>query len=204
MKHKEGTESFDKKHSLDQSKEEAELSKLMRLSQEGDSESYRLLLTKVKLMLSKYIAHSFARLGLKTSGSQEDVLQEILLGLHLKRNTYDPAQFFLPWVYAIARYKVIDHLRKNKVMMRSSVSLDDELENVEQLMTLEDVKSEIDVEKLCECLPAKQRDVLKMVKIEGLSVEETSRKTGFSASDVKVTVHRAIKTLQQKVKESEI
>jgi RNA polymerase sigma-70 factor (ECF subfamily) len=184
---------------LDHSQDEKELSQLMRSSQSGDVESYRVLLTRIRTMLQRYTENSFARFGLGASGGQEDVLQDILLAIHLKRHTYDPEQFFLPWLYAVARYKVIDHLRKNKVGLRSTVSLDDELENVETLMPLE-MGADLDIETLCESLPEKQRVVLKLVKIEGLSIDEASKRTGFSSSDIKVTVHRAIKSLQNSVK----
>jgi RNA polymerase sigma-70 factor (ECF subfamily) len=187
------------KPGLDHSQDEIELSQLMRNSQSGDVESYRRLLIRIRAMLQKYIENSFARLGLGASGGQEDVLQDILLAIHLKRHTYDPKQFFLPWLYAVARYKVIDHLRKNKVGLRATVSLDDELENIETLMPL-DIGADLDIEILLESLPEKQRTVLKLVKIEGLSVEEASKRTGFSSSDIKVTVHRAIKSLQNGVK----
>lgn len=183
---------------LEQSQDEAELSQLMRSSQTGDANSYRQLLTRIRGMLAKYIENSFSRFGMTTGSGQEDVLQEVLLAIHVKRHTYDSEQFFLPWMYAIARYKLIDHLRKNKV--KSTLSLDDELENIESLMVIENT-AEVDIEKLLTALPEKQRVVLELVKLQGLSIEEASRKTGFSASDIKVTVHRAIKTLQEKVKE---
>jgi RNA polymerase sigma-70 factor (ECF subfamily) len=189
------------KSSLDQSKDEAELSQMMRSSQGGDSESYHRLLTRIRDMLLKYVENSFVRFGLGGKGGQEDVLQEILLAVHMKRHTYDPEQFFLPWMYAVARYKVIDFLRKHKVSLRSTISLDDELENVENLMVFES-SVELDIEALCETLPEKQKNVLKLVKLEGLSVEEAAKRTGYSASDIKVTVHRAIKALQEKVSEA--
>lgn len=149
-------------------------------------------------MLAKYIENSFSRFGMATGNGQEDVLQEILLAIHVKRHTYDPRQFFLPWMYAIARYKLIDYLRKNKV--RAVESLDDELENIESLMAIDNT-AEADIESLLAGLPEKQRVILELVKLQGLSVEEAAKKTGYSASDIKVTVHRAIKTLQEKVKE---
>ncbi len=190
------------KTSLDRSRDELELSQLMRNSQGGDGESYRRLLIRIRAMLLKYVENSFARFGLASGGGQEDVLQDALLAVHLKRHTYDPQQFFLPWLYAIARYKLIDYLRKNKVSLKSTVSLDslaDELENIEALSNL-DVTSQLDLEVLCESLPEKQKKLLKLVKLEGLSVEETARRTGFSKSDIKVSIHRAIKFLKDKVK----
>lgn len=151
-------------------------------------------------MLASYIQNAFLRFRLGAESGQEDVLQEVLLAVHVKRHTYDSKQFFLPWLYAIARYKLIDYLRKNKV--RSEVPLEDdlnsELENVEAMMPL-DSHADVDIEALCEFLPEKQKTVLKLVKLEGLSVEEAAQRTGYSPSDIKVTVHRAMKSLQEKV-----
>ena len=99
---------------LEHSAEEAEFSQLMRKSQDGDSASYIILLQKVQIVVKHFVENSFARLGLRNFGGQEDVIQEILMAIHHKRATYDGTQFFLPWMYAIARYKIIDYLRKNK------------------------------------------------------------------------------------------
>ncbi|MBS1970448.1 MAG: sigma-70 family RNA polymerase sigma factor [Bdellovibrionales bacterium] len=185
--------------SLKQSQDEAELSRLMRSSQKGDAGDYRQLLLRIRSMLAKYIDNAFARFGFGTGSSQEDVLQEVLLAIHVKRHTYDPEQFFLPWMYAIARYKIIDYIRKNKAFS-SALDIEEELEHIESMASL-DLTAEVDLEKLLEILSDKQRNVLKLVKLEGLSVEEAADKTGYTVSDVKVTIHRAMKTLQEKVKE---
>nr|WP_168196444.1 sigma-70 family RNA polymerase sigma factor [Bdellovibrio sp. NC01] len=173
-----------------------ELSKLMSKAQAGDGASYKQALTLMSGLLSKYLRNSLRRFKLPLENS-EDLVQEVLLAIHQKRETYNSEQFFLPWMYAIARHKMIDYLRRAKVQ-RSMVSLEDELENIEALMTLESDHS-LDAEKLLALLSPKQREVLQMVKIEGLSIDEVAKKTGYSASDVKVTVHRAIKSLKDQV-----
>ena len=189
------------KGNLVQDRDEQELSKLMVAAQRGDSLSYSRLLNRVRDILTKYIRNSFRRIRIHGDEAVEDVLQEVLLAIHQKRETYNPEQFFLPWMYAIARYKAIDYLRRSKVSLRSTVSLDDEMENVEALMSLES-DNHLDTEALISQLPEKQKEVLQLVKIEGLSMEEAAKKTGYSVSNVKVTVHRAIKSLQEKVKEA--
>ena len=86
-------------------------------------------------------------------------------------------------------------------IVECSVSIDDELENIEVVMTNE-ISSELDVISLCDSLPSKQKEIIRLVKIEGLSISETAAKTGYSASDIKISVHRALKTLKQKIKDS--
>ncbi len=185
---------------LDQSEDEIELSILMRKSIDGDSESYRQLLQRVKELMVPFVSNTLTKFGLGSQGGQDDVLQEILMGIHLKRATFDSKQFFLPWMYAIARYKTIDYLRRNKASFRS-VSIEETYEEFEQTQSTE-MEIGFDVEALCDQLPAKQREVLLLVKVEGLSINEAALKTGFSASDIKVTIHRAIKELKKKLKDS--
>lgn len=185
---------------LDQSEDELALSILMRKSIDGDAESYRQLLQKVKELMVPFVSNTLTKFGLGSQGGQDDVLQEILMGIHLKRATFDSKQFFLPWMYAIARYKTIDYLRRNKASFRS-VSIEETYEEFEQTQSTE-MEIGFDVEALCDQLPAKQREILLLVKVEGLSINEAALKTGFSASDIKVTIHRAIKELKKKLKDS--
>ena len=185
---------------LSQSEDEIVLSRLMKSSLQGDSDSYRQLLEKVKDLMTPFIANCLSKYGLGSSGGHDDVLQEILLAIHTKRATFDPDQFFLPWMYAIARYKAIDFLRRNKVAFKT-ISIEDSIEEFEINQT-PDLTAGLDIQTLCENLSTKQRDLLLMVKVEGLSINEAATKTGFSESDVKVTIHRALKELKKKMKES--
>jgi RNA polymerase sigma-70 factor (ECF subfamily) len=186
--------------SLADSAEEKELSGWMRKSQMGDVEAYRQLLVRVKSMAEKYAKNHLGRLSHTSDSARDDVVQEILLAIHAKRQTYDPAQYFLPWLYAIARYKVIDSLRDSRKNQRN-VELDPELTDPTQdRAEFEEAWAGTDTQTLLATLPTKQKQVLEMVKIEGLSISEASARTGFSESDIKVTVHRALKTLQQKQK----
>ena len=191
---------------LGRSKDEAELSRLMREAQSGNDESYRRLLTRLKTMAQQFTNNSFSRAGIERAGAAtDDVVQEVLLGVHLKRHTYDPEQYFLPWFYAVARYKIIDHFRRNKLALARQVSLEDELETLEATLTLRepDATAGYDLGRLLESLPEKQRQILKLIKLDGLSVADVTARTGYSASDVKVSVHRAIKALKAAIEEAE-
>lgn len=185
---------------LENSSDEAELSLLMRESQNGNSECYRQLLVRIQKMMASFIENSFRRLGLSALGGQEDVIQEVLLAIHTKRSNYDPSQYFLPWMYAIARYKIIDYFRKHRNHLNKSVSLNDEIQNIDVMMTC-GVDARLDLANLFKVLSEKQQTVLRLMKLEGLSISEVSKKTGYSASDIKVTVHRALRLLQQNSKE---
>ena len=179
---------------LKHSAQERELAALMRRSQDGDAAAYRALLEELERVAQRYVRRALGvRRGMDASRC-EDVVQEILLGVHAKRHTHDPVQFFLPWFYAIARYKVIDEIRRI-VAARKTDSLTDELDVA---APWSDVTAGLDVEDLLRTLPEKQRTLLRLVKLEGLSIEETSGRTGYSESDVKVSIHRALKALRKR------
>lgn len=188
---------------LSHSADETELSLLMRKAQNGDSASYIILLQKVQVMVKLFIDNSFTRLGLKSYGGQDDVVQEVLLAIHHKRSAFDESQFFLPWMYAIARYKIIDYFRRNRKNVYSSISLSTEDELMAfDISVVTEFGAHFDVEKLFNLLPEKQREILTMVKLQGFSIEDVENKTGYSSSDIKVSIHRALKFLQQKVQEN--
>lgn len=189
---------------LDISLDEKRLSELMRKAQEGDSISYRALLIEIEKMILSFVRNSFFRLGLGASRALEDVVQEILLSVHAKRSTYDPNQFFLPWLYSIAKYKVIDHARAIRTV---SKYIDLELDLAELNIAVtdgEETGASYDLSVLFDELPEKQKRLLELTKIQGLTIAEAATQTGFSPSDVKVSVHRAIKTLQKRMREGVI
>lgn len=74
---------------------------------DGDSTAY----TQVLMALSTLL-RGFMRRRMQTHPNDvEDLVQETLMAIHQKRHTYDTQQPFTAWVFAIARYKWIDHLR---------------------------------------------------------------------------------------------
>lgn len=124
----------------------------------------------------------------------EDLVQETLLAVHNNRHTYQTEQPLTAWVHAIARYKYADLFRRRAGNEALNDPLDDELE-VFAASDGEARDARLDLVKLLEQLPARQRRPIVHVKLEGLSVVETARLTGMSESAVKVGVHRGIKAL---------
>jgi RNA polymerase sigma-70 factor (ECF subfamily) len=173
----------------------------MASAQAGNSGDYARLLTEVESLLLRYVAHSFRKWGLGPDECQ-DVTQEILCAIHHKRATFDPKEPFLPWMYAIAHYKTVDHFRRSHSRKRHFEAYDQNLHD--RAAEGGDSTALPDWENLASGLTDKQRTILKLVKIEGLSVSEAATRTGYSASDIKVTVHRTLKFLKSWVqKENE-
>ncbi len=128
----------------------------------------------------------------------EDLVQETLLAVHLKRDSYDRSLPFTPWAYALARYKLIDHLR------RRSRSIQVPLEEADALFASDDAEEgalRTDLDRLLQRLPDRQRSLIEDVKLQGLSVEEAAQKRGVTAVSARVMLHRTLKWLNQALRD---
>lgn len=171
---------------------ETELKALMVVSLDGGAAAHRALLDRLSRHLRGYYKRHLVRAG-RRDEEAEDLVQEALLAIHLKRHTFDVETLFTPWVHAVARYKLIDHLRRNR-LSRTDVPIEDHRE----LMAADDhasVESTHDMDRLLESLPEKTRRAIEAVKLEGKSVAETAARYGMSESNVKICIHRGLKAL---------
>jgi RNA polymerase sigma-70 factor (ECF subfamily) len=166
---------------------ETRLKALMLASLEGDAAAYRALLAALAPHL-----RAFFRRRLGGRDDAEDLVQETLIAIHAKRASYDPQLPFTAWLHAIARYKLIDHLRRTRV--RRTLPLE-EAGAVLADSDADAAAARRDVEILLARLPARKRALVRDVRIEGLSTAEAAAKSGISESAVKVGVHRALKAL---------
>ncbi len=169
---------------------ENRLRDLLVLGLSGDGPAYHQFLKE----LSAHLRGFFRRRLSGLPDEVEDLVQEVLLAIHNQRHTYDPAQPLTAWAHAIARYKMIDLLRRRGSYENLNVALDDELE-LSSSSDHEASEARRDVLKLLQQLPQHLRLPIQHMKLEGLSVVETARLTGMSESAVKVGVHRGLKTL---------
>jgi RNA polymerase sigma-70 factor (ECF subfamily) len=173
------------------SERESEWGDLMRAANAGDATAYRTLLRSLEPAL-----RSVARRGLGRAGfagdEAEDVVQEILLAVHLKRDTWNASGPLLPWIHAIARYKLVDALRRRG--RRLHVSIDEVAESL-----LADEPAPMlppdTLARLVEDLPARQRDVISAVSIEGASIREAAERLRMSEGAVRVALHRGLAAL---------
>jgi RNA polymerase sigma-70 factor (ECF subfamily) len=176
---------------------EAKLGGLMRLAQAGDKAAYGELLESLALHLRSFLPHALHTNQQGDDGGVEDLLQEVLLAFHQKRHTYDPALPFLPWFYALCRYKIVDRLRAKGSYRRLMEKLSWE-NSVSESEAGSATESALDVAEVLGTLSSQQRLVLELTKAEGLSVAEAAAKMGLSESNVKVLTFRAIQTIKRK------
>ena len=158
--------------------DEPSLARLMAASQRGDRAAYRALLGDCRTWLARYFARRIA------PHQVDDLIQETLVSMHRKLATWDSDRAFLPWLAAIARYRWIDMLRRQR---------DEAQRGAED----EAVHARLSLDHLLALLPPKQAQAITLVKIEGASIAEASRICGQSESLVKVNIHRGLKKLSQ-------
>lgn len=166
-------------------------SEWMRAANQGDGAAYKRLLEALAGMLRATTRYGCARAGLPVAEA-EDIVQETLLAIHLKRHTWDERQPILPWVRAIARNKLIDSLRRRG--RRVHVSIDD---LVEVLPSPPDDSSsnKADAARVLRALDGRQRQVVEAISVEGASIRETASRLGISEGAVRVALHRGLKAL---------
>lgn len=162
---------------------------------DGDSAAYHAFLKEMGAHLRAFLRRRLAGLP----GEVEDLVQEILLAVHNQRHTYDQSQPLTAWVHAIARYKLIDLLRRRGGREALHEEFDDETQLVGD-SDEEAGEARRDLNKLLDLLPERQRLPIVHVKIEGLSVQEAATLTGMSESAVKVGIHRGLKALAEKIR----
>lgn len=160
-------------------------------SLEGDRASYEQALTEISGHL-----RSFLKKRLQSQPTDvEDLVQETLIAIHQKRHTYQQDQPLTAWVFAIARYKWIDHLRAHGRREKQHDNIDDWAEVLSVESHTEASDAQRDLEQLLAELPPKQRAAIEHTRLQGLSITETAQRTGQSEAAVKVNVHRGLKAL---------
>ena len=167
---------------------DAELSALMRAALAGDATAYRALLGDVSTRLT-----AFYRRRVSDRAAADDLVQDCLLAIHAKRDMWDPAQPLLPWVYAIARYKLVDHFRRSG--HRATVPLTDiDAFSAPDATVAADARA--DVERALAQLPARTAALVRDVRLRELSVADAGARAGLSEGAAKVAMHRALKRLR--------
>jgi RNA polymerase sigma-70 factor (ECF subfamily) len=168
------------------------LEALMKLSLDGDKHAYALLLRETTRFLRPYLVQR-----LNAANEVDDVLQEILISIHKARHTYDGERPYKPWAYAIAKFRLQDHLRAHYAdHLHHAVELSEVENELQENVTKSDISYE-SISGEIEKLPPKQAAILQMMHQEGYTAKEVAEKTGMKESAVKVAAHRAYKILRK-------
>ncbi len=166
----------------------------MAQAQTGDQDAYRRLLEDI----TPYLRALAAR-HIRNADDIEDTVQDALLTVHSARNTYDPSRPFGPWLVAIANRRIVDGLRRRGRVCSHESSMEKELETfVADAANLQEeaVDARL-VREAIEQLTGGQRDAMRMLKLEEMSLQEAAATSGMSVAALKVATHRAMKRLRE-------
>ncbi|HEY2069601.1 MAG TPA: sigma-70 family RNA polymerase sigma factor [Rhizomicrobium sp.] len=173
------------------SADEAQWAALMRQGLGGDDAAYRRLLEELAPVLRGLARRGLARAGLGTADI-EDVVQETLLAIHLKRHTWNPEQPFRPWLNAIARHKLIDVLRRRG--RRGEIPI----EGLEEVLPDAQPSAETspgELARLVGKLDGRQLDVVRSISLDGESIGDAAKRLAMSEGAVRVALHRGLRKL---------
>jgi RNA polymerase sigma-70 factor (ECF subfamily) len=171
---------------------EADLDKLMRAANRGDADAYRDLLRLLAPLLRGFARKASLRPGAATE-DVEDIVQETLLAMHLKRHTGIETQPLLPWIRAIAHNKLVDHLRRSRRGQHIPIEAFEDLVADEAPSAANGLDAEVAIAKL----KGRQRDVVVAVSLEGRSAREVGERLGMTEGAVRVVLHRALRSLSK-------
>ena len=167
-------------------------SALMTKAQDGDRDAYRTLLSQIEPY-----ARAIAKRCFRHPADVEDAVQDVLLTVHSVRHTYDPARPFRPWLAAIANHRVIDRLRRDTRRRAREIELLPEHETFSQAEANHDAMAERSLLEAIDKLPAEQRDAVRMLKLNEMSLKQASQSSGRSIGALKVATHRALANLRK-------
>lgn len=172
---------------------------LMRLANAGDDAAYHRLLKAVTPVLRAAARRGLVQAG-QSADQSEDIVQDILLAVHLKRHTWDENAPFAPWLFAIARNKLIDTLRRGG--RRVFVNFDDFSEVLPGEQP-DDTVSATEIASHLDALPARQREVLQLISVNGLSIRDTATRLAMTEGAVRVALHRGLASLSSRMQEKQ-
>ncbi|RQR32920.1 MULTISPECIES: sigma-70 family RNA polymerase sigma factor [unclassified Burkholderia] len=169
-------------------------SMLMACAQIGDREAYRRLLESI----APYLRRLAARHGVHPD-TIEDVVQDILVTLHQVRHTYAPERPFGPWLVSIASRRIVDALRRQGRAASREMPLDPDHETLagDGANLMEEAADAQVLRDALARLPLGQREAIRMLKLEEMSLKEAAVASGMTVAALKVAVHRGIKTLRK-------
>jgi RNA polymerase sigma-70 factor (ECF subfamily) len=165
-------------------KDETELARLMQAALAGEEKAYSDFLHRIAALIRTFVRRRMSADAMDA----EDMVQETLLAIHLKRHTWRPDAPVLPWVYTIARYKLIDAFR------RRGRHVEVDLETIAETVAQDEAETvnSRDLARALASLPPGQRSVVSAISVEGTSIGDTARRLGMSETAVRVALHRGL------------
>ena len=161
-----------------------EWGELMVAAQAGHGGAYRRLLGELRTWLIRYYARRLP------PGQIDDAVQDTLIAIHEKRHTYDPR------VPSARGWRRSHATNGSTGCARWGASAPRRCPTTSPSAIAEEaVVGATVLRELMGTLKPAQADAIRLVKLEGYSIEEASARTGQSGSLVKVNIHRGLQKL---------
>lgn len=175
------------------SPDEDTLAQLMTAAIGGNDAAYAEFLRRAGAIIRGYAGKKLAEAG---AVSPEDVVQDTLMAIHAKRHTWRSSEPILPWVFAIARYKIVDVYRRSGT--RVFVDVDEFADLIPAPETDNSALGERQMEAALKELTEGQRRVVRSIALDGRSIPETAAQFGMKEPAVRVAFHRGLAALSAK------
>lgn len=178
-------------------------SRLMVASLRGDLRAYERLLRDIVPVVARFIR---SRWPSAQAADIDDVVQETLRSLHVVRHTYIAGRPFQPWLFAIARHRLLDHhraLRRRHAREEALVAEHETFSEVATNTVYEGPVSRDVLDKAIARLPARQRMAVRLLSLKQMSLKEAAAHSGMSVAALKVASHRGIKALRKTLGEGD-
>jgi RNA polymerase sigma-70 factor (ECF subfamily) len=171
-------------------KDEAELARLMRAAIAGDERAYADFLARAAALVRGFCRSRVASANI----DPEDIVQETLLAIHLKRHTWRRDDPISPWIYGIARFKLVDAFR------RRGRSVDIDIADIAEPVAEPPAEtlSDHEMERVLSVLPSGQKAVVSSISVEGRSIKETATRLDMSETAVRVALHRGLAAISKR------
>ncbi len=162
----------------------------MRAAAAGDERAYASFLERTAALVRAFCRRRIVRGGV----DPEDVVQETLLAIHLKRHTWRDDSPVLPWVLAIARFKLIDAFR------RRGRHIEVEIDRIEETVAAPDVETvgSWQIARVVDALAPGQKAVVLSISVEGRSIGQTAQDMGMTEGAVRVALHRGLAAIARR------
>lgn len=173
--------------------DDPEMAALLRAALGGDEKAYETFLGKAAALVRAYARRRIAHGGIDA----EDIVQDTLLALHLKRHTWLTDAPVLPWLYAIARHKLIDTFRRRG--QRVEIDIADIASSLPQ-PEMETVSNR-DISRALDALAPGQKAVVAAISIDGQSIGDVARRLGMNETAVRVALHRGLAAIAKRFRQ---
>lgn len=164
----------------------AQRTNMMKQSQAGDQEAYSRLLTEICPLLNRYLVRRC-----RDREDTEDLVQQVLMRIHLYRRTFTGESSFDSWAFSVAANCLKDYYKSRPANWDS---LDLVEESAAGPSTLE---SHVELQSALNQLSPEARRAVTLTKVDGLSAEEAAEVENVSSTALKVRAHRAMKALRR-------